>query len=701
MISEIKKRDGKIVPFSQDKITDAIFAAGKAEAESKGENPNREIAERISAGAFGALEQKFYDLIPTVEQVQDVVERTLMKMGYPDTAKRYIIYRQKHKEKREMDSSKREVFNFARRLFSGYTEGSDWRTKENSNSGQITFQGANARFAGDLWNLLALHDMYSKENPEIADAHESGQLHIHDLDFPVIAYCCGHSLEQLFKKGVSQVRERVQSSPAKHLRSAVSHIVNYIGIMQGEFAGAQAFSSVDTFLAAFVKTDRRVYGDLIEREVDQGMQELVFGLNIPSRWGWQAPFSNLTFDLVVPEDLAKRKAIVGGEEQDFTYGECQEEMNMINISYIKEKLKGDKDGRIFTFPIDTYNLTRDFGWDSEIADLLFELTGKYGVPYFQNFINSGLDPKDIRAMCCRLQLDQTKLMKRPGSMWGIGDSTGSIGVVTINMNRLGFEARGEDEFLNLLGHRMDLAMQSLEIKRKVSTDLLERGFVPYTKSYLGHFMNHFSTIGLVGMHEGLINFIGKGIETEEGIEFGERVLKFMNHRLEGYQEETGNLYNLEATPAEGTSHRLAKLDRQIYPHIYTSGDGAPYLTNSTQLPVDLDIDLWGALQHQDRLQTLYTGGTLFNVLLGERISGGQAKNLTRKIAENVKLPYFSITPVFSVCDEHGYIAGNHPNCPTCGKEDEVYDRVVGYIRPVRTWNDGKQEEFRQRKRFQV
>jgi len=697
MVNQIRKRDGKLVPFDQEKISAAIYKAAKAVAEREGKEPNRQIAERVSASVVATLEQMFNETTtPTVEQVQDIVERRLIKEGYADTAKAYILYRAKHKERREMDATKKTVFDFARRLFSRYTGGADWRAKENSNSGQITFQGANARFAGDLWNLIALHDMYGKENPEIPDAHESGQFHIHDLDFPVIAYCCGHSLEQLLKKGFSQVKERVQSSPAKHLRSAVSQIVNYIGTMQGEFAGAQAFSSIDTFLAPFVKNDGNSY-----KEVKQSMQELIYGLNVPSRWGWQAPFSNLTFDLVVPEDLAKRKAIVGGKEQNFTYGECQEEMNMINRAYLEEKMKGDKDGRIFTFPIDTYNLTRNFQWDNEISELLFELTGKYGVPYFQNYIGSGLDPKSIRAMCCRLNLDLKELMKRPGSMWGIGDSTGSIGVVTINMNRLGYESHSEEEFFRLLGHRMDLAKESLELKRKVVEDLLERGFVPYTKSYLGHFANHFSTIGLTGMHEGLINFRGKGIETEEGKEFAVKTLNFMKDRLKQYQEETGNLYNLEATPAEGASYRLARLDREIYPQIYTSGNSAPYLTNSSQLPVDLDIDLFSALKHQEDLQTIYTGGTLFNAFLGERISGAQAKTLARKIAENTRLPYFSLTPVFSVCPNDGYISGNYPNCPTCGAEDEVYDRVVGYVRPVRTWNNGKQEEFKNRRRFEV
>ena len=695
-ITRIKKRDGKIMPFNPGKITDAIYNAAAAEAESKGQKADRSIAEQVSARVVGTLEQMFGETtVPTVEQTQNLVERILMKMGYTDTAKRYILYREKHKEKRDLGSAKSEIFKFARRLFAGYVGGADWRSKENSNSGQITFQGANARLAGELWNLIALHEMYSKENPEIAQAHEAGKIHVHDLDFPVVAYCCGHSLEQLLKRGFGEVIERVQSSPAKHLRSAVSQMVNYIGTMQGEFAGAQAFSSVDTFLAPFIKVDALSFED-----TKQCMQELIYGLNVPSRWGWQAPFSNLTFDLTVPNDLAGKKAVVGGKEQDFTYRDCQKEIEMINKAYLEVKLGGDKSGRIFTFPIDTYNLTKDFNWDDGVSELLFEVTGKYGIPYFQNYIGSGLDPGDIRAMCCRLNLDQRELMRRPGSLWGPGDSTGSIGVVTINMNRIGYEAKTEEEFFTLLGHRMDLARESLEIKRKTIENLLEQGFMPYTKSYLGHFSNHFSTIGIVGMHESLMNFMGEGIETSKGREFAVQTLNFMSGKLRDYQEKTGNLYNLEATPAEGSSYRLAKLDRENYPHIYTSGDGTPFLTNSTQLPVDLEINLFDSLKHQESLQTLYTGGTIFHTFLGERISGLAAKTLVRKIAENTRLSYFSLTPVFSICPNEGYISGNQNPCPTCGTGTEVYDRVVGYIRPITTFNPGKQTEQKMRRRFQ-
>jgi ribonucleoside-triphosphate reductase len=691
-IKQIRKRDGRIVSFTQDRITQAVYKA----FQSAGQDDLR-IAERVSDRVTAKLEQMFGEATtPTVEQTQDLVEKTLMEMEHFDVAKSYIIYREKHQEKREMDVSKRAIVDFARRLFKGYVGGADWRSKENSNSGQITFQGANARFAGDLWNIFALDELYPMQNPEISRAHRSGQIHIHDLDFPVVAYCCGHSLDQLLRRGFGQVKERVQSSPAKHLRSAVNQIVNAVGTFQGEFAGAQAYSSVDSGLAPFIKID-----GLNFKETLQSMQELIYGLNVPSRWGWQAPFSNLTFDLTVPKDLRDKKAIVGGKEQNFTYGDCQEEMNMLNLAYLTIKKGGDKSGRIFTFPIDTYNITKDFQWSGDVSDLLFEVTGKYGIPYFQNYIGSGLDPGDIRAMCCRLNLDQRELMKRPGCLWGPGDSTGSVGVVTINMNRIGYEAKNEEEFFKLLGHRMDLARQSLELKRTIINELLGQNFVPYTRSYLGHFTNHFSTIGLVGMDEGLQNFLHKGIVTPEGKQFAVKALNFMRDRIRGYQEETGNLYNLEATPAEGASYRLAKLDKEIYPNIHTSGNGAPYLTNSTQLPVDLDIDLFSALRHQEELQTLYTGGTIFHTFLGERIGGHEAKTLVRKIAENTRIPYFSITPVFSVCEEHGYIPGIVEKCAECGEETEVYDRVVGYIRPVKTFNPGKEEEFKQRRRFDI
>lgn len=697
MVDKIKKRDGKIVDFSPDKIK---YAAEKAFMADRMEDENiRAAAQRVTDMVVTKLNMMFNGVSqPTVEQTQDLVEDTMMSLGYHTAAKKYIIYREMHKQKRELGGAGEAVFDFSRRLVNGYMGGDDWRSKENANSGSITFQGANARLAGEVWNTFALNEMYGKENPEIKNLHESGAMHIHDLDFPVIAYCCGHSLEQLIRRGFGEVKERVQSSPAKHLETITQHMVNYIGTMQGEFAGAQAFSSVDTFLAPFIRAD-----NLPQEKVDQCMQQLIYGLNVPSRWGWQAPFSNLTFDLTIPEDLKNKKAIVGGKELETTYGDYQKEVDMINKGFLKTMMKGDKSERIFTFPIPTYNLTKNFDWNSEVSNLLFEVTGKYGIPYFQNYLGSNLNPGDVRAMCCRLNLNQTELLRRPGNMWGPGDSTGSIGVVTLNMNRIGYEAEGnEKKFYDVLGHRMDVASQSLEIKRKTIDKFMEKGFVPYTKSYLGHFNNHFSTIGLCGMNEACQNFLGKDISTEEGKNFAIRTLEFMRGKIKKYQNDSGgHLYNLEATPAESTSYKFAKRDKEIYPNIFVSGNGTPFLTNSTQLPVDLKTDLYTALKHQEALQTLYNGGTIFHTFVGERIDGESAKNLVRKIAESTRLPYFSITPVFSICPEHKYIPGKQEKCTTlgCDEETEIYDRIVGYLRPVNAWNPGKQEEFKYRNRI--
>jgi len=694
MIEKITKRDGTIADFDSEKIRLAAEKAFVADELFEG-NPVS-ASQGVSNVVVDTLEKMFSVSRPTVEQIQDHVEHTMTSLGYNSTQRKFSIYRQRHKELREMDPTEKAIYNFSKNLVKRFVRGEDWRSSENANQGGITFQGANARLAGEVWNVFALNEMYGKQNKKIKDLHEDGSIHIHDLDFPVIAYCCGHSLEQLIKRGFGEITGRVQSSPAKHLETIVAQMVNYIGTMQGEFAGAQAFSSVDTFLAPFIRSD-----SLDQKRVDQYMQMLIYGLNVPSRWGWQAPFSNLTFDLTVPKDLSNKKVLVGGKELDSTYGEYQEEMDMINKAFLKTMMHGDKSGRIFTFPIPTYNITPDFDWDSDLSERLFEVTGKYGIPYFQNYIGSGLDPKSIRAMCCRLNLNQTELMNRPGGMWGPGDATGSIGVVTMNMNRIGYEAGNEEEFLRVLGARMDVASESLEIKRATIEENLEKGFVPYTKSYLKHFANHFSTIGLCGMNEACINFLDKDISTPEGSDFAIRVLNFMRDKMLGYQNETGNLYNLEATPAESTSYRFARLDKQFYPQIKTSGSAEPFLTNSTQLPVDAGRDLFSALKHQEPLQALYTGGTIFHTFLGERIDGETAKNLVRRIATETTLPYFSITPVFSVCDAHGYITGKVEACPDCGETTEIYDRIVGYLRPVATWNKGKQEEFAHRGRFQT
>ncbi len=682
-ITRIKKRDGQIVDFIQDKITNAIYKA----MQSQGIN-DWMAAQHCSDIVVFVLEEKFGGYtIPSVEQIQDIVEMVLMKQGYHEVAKAYILYREKHKTIREA----RQTGINLERLIKDYINDHDWKVRENSNEGVISFSGLNARIAGEVLSNFALNNLYSER---IKKAHLEGELHIHDLSYPIVGYCAGWSLENLLRKGFGHVPNQVHSHPAKHLETATLHMVNYIGTMQAEFAGAQAFSSVDTYLAPFVRIDNLSY-----EQVKQDIQKLIFGLNVPCRWGWQTPFSNLTFDWTVPEDLKNKKVVVGGEELDFCYGEFQAEMDMINRAFLELMIEGDMKGRVFTFPIPTYNITKDFDWDHPNARLLFEATAKYGIPYFQNYRGTNLNPGDIRAMCCRLNLDMRELRRRPGNMWGAGDQTGSIGVVTINLNRIGYEAQSRQEFFDKLKEMMILAKEALETKREVVNNMLERGLMPYTKVYLGHFENHFSTIGVCGMHEACMNFLGKGIGTPEGKEFAIETLMFMREVLREFQEETGHLYNLEASPAESTSYRLARLDREKYKNIYTSGtEKFPYLTNSTQLNVDATRDIFEALKHQEDIQSLYTGGTIFHAFLPEAIDWKTCRRLVQKISET-KIPYFSITPTFSVCDNHGYLRGKQEFCPECGSETEVYSRIVGYLRPVKTWNDGKQQEFRDRLPF--
>ncbi len=574
----------------------------------------------------------------------------------------------------------------------GYVNREDWRVRENSNT-DYSFSGLMLHAAGEVISEYTLNNIYPKE---IADAHRKGYFHIHDLPFGIIPYCAGWYLKDLLLRGFGGVNGKINARPARHLDTAVAQMINFLGTMQMEFAGAQAFSSVDTYLAPFIREDKLSY-----RQVKQNMQRLIYGLNIPSRWGSQTPFTNFTFDIIPPEDLGNEHAVIGGNELSSTYDEYQEEMNMLNKAFMEIMIGGDANGRIFTFPIPTYNLLPDFDWDSEVSDILFEMTAKYGTPYFQNYIGSDLDPRSIRAMCCRLQLDINELRRRGNGLFGSGELTGSIGVVTINMNRLGYEANNEDEFFEKLRHYMDLAKESLEIKRGIINENLRRGLLPFTKVYLGHFQNHFSTIGLIGMHEALMNLFGYGIQEIDGLKFAIKTLKFMREILKEYQNETGNLYNLEATPAEGSSYRLARLDREMYPDIYVSGEEEPYLTNSSWLPADYKVSVIEALAHQEVLQTLYTGGTVFHTYLGERVSKESAKSLTKKIAENTKIPYFTLTPTFSICPVHGYIPGEHYTCPYCGRKTEVYSRVVGYFRPVQNWNNGKKEEFKMRVDFNL
>ena len=682
-ISRIKKRDGTIVDFTQEKITRAIYKAMC----SQGMDDLME-AQHVSDIVVFMLEEKFGGYtIPSVEQIQDIVEMVLMKQGYHDVAKSYILYREKHKTIREA----RETGLNLERLIKDYINDQDWKVRENSNEGQVSFSGLNARISGEVLANFALNNLYSER---IKKAHQTGEFHIHDLSYPIVGYCAGWSLENLLRRGFGHVPNQVHSHPAKHLETATLHMVNYIGTMQAEFAGAQAFSSVDTFLAPFVRADHLTY-----EQVKQDIQKLVFGLNVPSRWGWQTPFSNLTFDWTVPDDLKNKRVIVGGEELDSCYGDYQAEMDLINRAFLELMIEGDQKGRVFTFPIPTYNLTRDFDWDSLNARLLFEATAKYGIPYFQNYIGTNLNPGDIRAMCCRLNLDMRELKRRPGNMWGAGDQTGSIGVVTLNLNRIGYEAKSKEEFFGKLREMMTLAKESLETKREIVNNMLERGLMPYTRVYLGHFENHFSTIGICGMHEACINFLGQGIGAPEGKEFTIETMNFMREVLKDFQEETEHLYNLEASPAESTSYRLARLDREKYKNIFTSGtDRYPYLTNSTQLNVDATRDIFEALRHQEDIQPLYTGGTIFHAFLPEAIDWQACRRVVQKIAET-RLPYFSITPTFSVCERHGYIRGEHRMCHECGSKTEVYSRIVGYLRPIGTWNDGKKQEFDERATF--
>ncbi|TKJ17090.1 ribonucleoside triphosphate reductase [Candidatus Woesearchaeota archaeon B3_Woes] len=683
LIAKIRKRNGKVVDFSTDKITNAIFQAAKSVGGS-----DKDESKKLSKKVIETVKQKFNEDIPSVEEVQDIVEKVLVEEGHSKTAKSYILYRDQHKKLRDGKTT----FVNVQKVISTYLDQNKWDTKENSNE-SYSFSGLLLYTAGEVMKNYNLNELYSLQ---VSEAHKKGDMHIHDLSHGVIGYCAGWSLKNLLLKGFGGVANKVDCKPAKHMSTVVHQMVNFIGCLQMEFAGAQAFSSVDTLLAPFIKTDNLTY-----KQVKQAIQQLVFSLNIPSRWGSQYPFSNLTFDWKAPEDLKNDKAIVGGVEQDFTYGDCQKEMDMINKAFIEVMLEGDANGRIFTFPIPTYNLTKDFDWNDQTSNLLFDLTAKYGTPYFQNYIGSNLDPKSIRAMCCRLNLDQNELMNRPGGMWGPGDSTGSIGVVTINMNRLGYENKTKEEFFDKLSHYMELGKISLETKRKVVDKNLENGLMPFTKRYLGTFDNHFSTIGICGMHECCLNFVGKGIESEEGVNFTIEVMNFMRGKLKEFQNETKNLYNLEATPAESTAYRFARLDKELYgDKIITSGKDEPFLTNSTQLSVDHTDDAIEAVEHQDKIQSLYTGGTIFHTFLGEKMNSGEScKRLVKKIAYNTKLPYFTITPTFSICSKHGYTKGEVYECKECGGENEVYSRIVGYFRPIKQWNRGKAEEFKFREEY--
>jgi ribonucleoside-triphosphate reductase len=686
MLSMIRKRDGKYVPYDKSKIEKAIKKAIQAVGE-KFENTSI-LTEEVENTLISSIKQDDQ----TVEKIQDIVEQVLIKNNLTSVAKAYIIYRSEHEKIRD---TKKMLLDISTTM-DGYLSQEDWRVNENANV-NYSLGGLILHNSGAITANYWLNHIYSAD---VGEAHKSGDMHIHDLCM-FSGYCAGWSLRDLLIEGLGGVSGKITSRPAKHLSTIVNQMVNFLGILQNEWAGAMAFSSFDTYLAPFIKTGKLSYHD-----VKQHIQSFIYGVNTPSRWGSQSPFTNITLDWTVPKDLKDQPAIVGGVLQDFTYADCQEEMDIINKAFLEIFLEGDADGRGFSYPIPTYNITNDFNWDSENAQLLFKMTGQYGTPYFQNFINSNLDPSEVRSMCCRLRLDKReiaarhdKLENKGGGLFGAAELTGSIGVVTINMPRIGFLSKSKEEYFERLDRLMDIAQESLEIKRKVITNLLNQGLFPYTKKYLKHgFKNHFSTIGLIGMNESTLNFLDKNLMTVEAREFAKEVLTHMRERLVRYQKETGNLYNLEATPGEGTSYRLAKCDIDKYVGIKTSNDsGQPYYTNSTQLPVNATNDIFEALDLQDDLQVLYTGGTVLHGFLGESIDDPEVcKKLVKTIAYNYHLPYFTITPTFSICSKHGYLKGEQFICPQCEQKTEVYSRIVGYYRPVQNWNNGKKIEYKDR-----
>lgn len=685
----VVKRDGKVVDFDISKISAAI---GKA-FDAQNRQYNQDILDLLALKVASNFEPKIKDSKITVEAIQDSVETILIQAGYDDVAKSYILYRKQREKIRNMKST---ILDY-RDTVDKYLHLNDWRVKENST---VTYSvgGLILSNSGAITANYWLSEIY---DDEIANAHRNADMHIHDLSM-LTGYCAGWSLKQLIQEGLGGIPGKITSSPASHLATLCNQMVNFLGILQNEWAGAQAFSSFDTYLAPFVKVD-----NLNDRDVKKCLEAFIFGVNTPSRWGTQAPFSNITLDWVVPKDLAEMNAIVGGKEMNFKYKDCQKEMDMVNKAFIKIMIEGDANGRGFQYPIPTYSITKDFDWsDTENNKLLFEMTAKYGTPYFSNYINSDMEPSDVRSMCCRLRLDLRELRKKAGGFFGSGESTGSIGVVTINMPRIAYLATDEADFYKRLNKMMDLAARSLKVKRDVITRLMGEGLYPYTKRYLGTFENHFSTIGLVGMNEACLNakWIGKDLTNRQSVEFAKEVLNHMRNRLSDYQEKYGDLYNLEATPAESTSYRLAKHDVERYSDIITASDKGktPYYTNSSHLPVGYTSDIFEALDIQDELQTLYTSGTVFHAFLGEKLPSWQAAaNLVRKIAENYKLPYYTISPTYSVCPSHGYISGEHFKCPVCGGPAEVYSRITGYYRPVQNWNAGKTEEFKERKLYDV
>ena len=684
------KRDGKEVNFDLSKIRNAITKAFDA-CEM---NYHPDTVDFLALKVTSDFEQKIADGKITVEAIQDSVESVLIKSGYDSVAKAYILYRKQREKFRNLSTT---LLDY-KKIVDNYLQINDWRVKENST---VTYSvgGLILSNSGAITANYWLSEVY---DDEIGDAHRNADIHIHDLSM-LTGYCAGWSLKQLIQEGLGGVPGKITSSPASHLSTLCNQMVNFLGIMQNEWAGAQAFSSFDTYLAPFVKVDNLSY-----KEVKQCIQSFIYGVNTPSRWGTQSPFTNITLDWTVPADLAELNAIVGGKEMDFKYKDCKKEMDMVNKAFIEIMIEGDANGRGFQYPIPTYSITRDFDWsETENNKLLFEMTAKYGTPYFSNYINSDMEPSDVRSMCCRLRLDLRELRKKSGGFFGSGESTGSVGVVTINMPRIAYLAKDKADFFERLDRLMDLSARSLKIKRTVITKLLDNGLYPYTKRYLGTFNNHFSTIGLVGMNEAGLNakWLRKDLTHKETQDFTVEVLNHMRERLSDYQEQYGDLYNLEATPAESTSFRLAKHDVKRFPGIITAAkscDDTPYYTNSSHLPVGYTEDIFSALDVQDELQTLYTSGTVFHAFLGEKLPDWKAAaTLVRKIAENYKLPYYTMSPTYSVCKSHGYLSGEQKKCPVCGETTEIYSRITGYYRPVQNWNDGKTQEYKDRKVYNI
>lgn len=686
---QVIKRDGSKADFTLTKINDAIMKAFTATQMSY----NNDIIDLLALRVTADFQKKVENDEIHVEDIQDSVERVLGQAGYEEVAKAYILYRKQREKMRAMKST---ILDY-KDVVNSYVKVEDWRVKENST---VTYSvgGLILSNSGAVTANYWLSEIYDEE---IAEAHRNADIHIHDLSM-LTGYCAGWSLKQLIKEGLGGITGKITSAPARHLSVLCNQMVNFLGIMQNEWAGAQAFSSFDTYLAPFVKVDHLSYP-----EVKKCIEAFIYGVNTPSRWGTQAPFSNITLDWTVPDDLAELPALVGGVEMDFKYKDCKKEMDMVNKAFIETMIEGDSNGRGFQYPIPTYSITKDFDWsDTENNRLLFEMTAKYGTPYFSNYINSDMQPSDVRSMCCRLRLDLRELRKKTGGFFGSGESTGSVGVVTINMPRIAYLSANKDEFYARLNHMMDIAARSLKIKRGVITKLLNEGLYPYTKRYLGTFENHFSTIGLIGMNEvGLnANWLRADMSDPRTQEFTKEVLNHMRERLSDYQEQYGDLYNLEATPAESTTYRLAKHDRKRWPGIKTAGKpgDTPYYTNSSHLPVDYTVDIFDALDIQDELQTLYTSGTVFHAFLGEKLPDWKAAaSLVRTIASNYKLPYYTLSPTYSICKEHGYLAGEVKVCPHCGAKTEVYSRITGYYRPVQNWNDGKLQEYANRTEYDI